>query len=152
MGVGVFAVQAVPISASTPPKKRIGVIGFGTFGQFIAPRLGSGNGAASVQETVLCGLEWLSGGLSWIAWKRSEAKKLAAENDVFATSRENYSQVASHCNVPGPRPSMALVHHLRLPEIRTWCDSLDMLLDQNLDVLIISAFWPHAMDLHHIPR
>ncbi|CAJ1422882.1 unnamed protein product [Effrenium voratum] len=74
---------AVPISASTPPKKRIGVIGFGTFGQFIA-------------------------------------KKLAAENDVFATSRENYSQVASHCNV-------------------TWCDSLDMLLDQNLDVLIISV-------------
>lgn len=74
---------ALPLNPSKPPKKRIGVLGFGTFGQFIA-------------------------------------KKLAQEHDVFAASRENYSTIASHCGV-------------------TWCDSIDDLLNQQLDVLIISV-------------
>ena len=32
--------KALPLNPSKPPKKRIGVLGFGTFGQFIASRLG----------------------------------------------------------------------------------------------------------------
>ncbi|CAK9046367.1 unnamed protein product [Durusdinium trenchii] len=74
---------ALPLNPSKPPKKRIGVLGFGTFGQFIA-------------------------------------KKLASEHDVFASSRENYSSIASNCGV-------------------TWCNTLDELLAQQLEILIISV-------------
>lgn len=76
--------RMVPIfRPATEPKKRIGVLGFGTFGQFIG-------------------------------------KKLALDHFVFAASRENYSAIAANCGV-------------------TWCDSIDQLLDQQLDVLIISV-------------
>ena len=97
--------QSKPLGGK-PPKRRVGVLGFGTFGQFIA-------------------------------------KKLALEHDVFASSRENYSTIASHCGVCLDKTSKGQVGHFvafrGISMSRTWCDSIDDLLSQQLEVLIISA-------------
>lgn len=64
-------------------KRRLGILGFGTFGQFIA-------------------------------------KKLALDFDVFVTNREDQSGIADKCGV-------------------SWCESVDLLLDQNVEILVIAV-------------
>jgi len=74
----------VPASRTlVKPKRKVGIIGFGTFGQFLA-------------------------------------KKMVSEFDVFAASREDYSRIAGELGV-------------------SWCRSLDELMQQRLDVLLISV-------------
>lgn len=75
--------HVVPLTSASAKKRRIGIIGFGTFGQFMA-------------------------------------KKFVLDCDVFATSRGDYSAIAGQAGV-------------------SWCDTLETLLDQRLDVLIISV-------------
>eukprot|EP00930_Biecheleria_cincta_P095410 TRINITY_DN87372_c0_g1_i1.p1 TRINITY_DN87372_c0_g1~~TRINITY_DN87372_c0_g1_i1.p1 ORF type:complete len:607 (-),score=108.31 TRINITY_DN87372_c0_g1_i1:144-1964(-) len=64
-------------------KRRLGILGFGTFGQFMA-------------------------------------KKLALDFEVFVTNRGNQSEMAAKCGV-------------------SWCESIDLLLDQNPEILIIAT-------------
>lgn len=64
-------------------KRRLGILGFGTFGQFIA-------------------------------------KKLALDFEVFVTNRGDRSANATECGV-------------------SWCESLDILLDQNVEILVIAT-------------
>lgn len=73
---------ALPLQTNSV-RRRVGILGFGTFGQFIG-------------------------------------KKLAADFEVFASSRDNYATAASAIGV-------------------TWCTDLDNLLLQRLDVLVIST-------------
>jgi len=72
-----------PSSKGPSRKRRIGILGFGTFGQFLAA-------------------------------------KFVLDCDVFAASRDDYSDICQRLGV-------------------TWCGDIDTLLDQRLDVLIIST-------------
>ena len=84
---------------------------------------------------------------------QAEGKKLALDHFVFAASRENYSEIAANCGVnlglnktsPAGDDRTSRLYSSLVSEVsqdsaqRTWCDSIDQLLDQQLDVLIISA-------------
>lgn len=85
LGFGTSLPATVKLSATagSPPKQRIGILGFGNFGQFLA-------------------------------------RKFALTYDVYATSRTDQSGLANSLGV-------------------VWCDSLDAMLQQRVDILVVSV-------------
>lgn len=82
-GLDALGPRLMPPAVAPSTKRRLGILGFGTFGQFIG-------------------------------------KKFAADFEVFAASRDNYAAAAAAIGV-------------------TWCTDLDNLLQQRLDILVIST-------------